>query len=176
MRAKTSASAGFTIIELLVVIIMIGVISAIAAPGWLSFVTRQRLNAARGEVLQIMTKAQTDAEQQSLTRTIGLVTTPGAPALTVSAPSSTSLEQKIGDGKSALKVEAFVNNVQATSIAFNHKGQVVPNSDPTVAVVPFVIKVSAVDGGVPPRCVVVTTLLGSMVMAEGDDCDASFDP
>ncbi|MCJ8279579.1 MAG: prepilin-type N-terminal cleavage/methylation domain-containing protein, partial [Rivularia sp. ALOHA_DT_140] len=38
--------SGFTLIEVLVVIAMVGILSAIAAPSWLGFVARQRLNKA----------------------------------------------------------------------------------------------------------------------------------
>ncbi|TVR15688.1 MAG: prepilin-type N-terminal cleavage/methylation domain-containing protein, partial [Phormidium sp. GEM2.Bin31] len=44
-RSPTHASSrqGFTTIEVLVVIVMIGILTAIAAPSWLSFVNNRRV-------------------------------------------------------------------------------------------------------------------------------------
>jgi prepilin-type N-terminal cleavage/methylation domain-containing protein len=58
-RAKT---LGFTIIEVLVVMIMVGILSAIAAPSWLGFVSNQRINTSQSKIFQAIKVAQSDAK------------------------------------------------------------------------------------------------------------------
>ena len=42
-----SSTSGFTLLELLIITIAMGALSAIAAPTWLSFTDSMRLNAAQ---------------------------------------------------------------------------------------------------------------------------------
>lgn len=60
-RKFQKSIAGFTLIELLVVIIMAGALAAIAAPSWLAFMNRQRVNAAQDQAFQALRKAQANA-------------------------------------------------------------------------------------------------------------------
>lgn len=41
---------GFTLIEVLVVAVMIGILSAIAAPGWISFTNNQRVRTSQSQI------------------------------------------------------------------------------------------------------------------------------
>lgn len=59
---STSNQRGFTLLEMLVVIVGVGVVAAIAAPGWMSFMERSRLNVGRDELYLGMREAQSKAQ------------------------------------------------------------------------------------------------------------------
>jgi len=60
-------TAGFTLLELVVVVFMIGILSAIAAPAWLHFTNIQRLNQARDQVYWAMQEANSNARRDKMT-------------------------------------------------------------------------------------------------------------
>jgi prepilin-type N-terminal cleavage/methylation domain-containing protein len=63
----SSATAGFTLIETIIVVSIIGILSAIAAPSWLGFINRQSLNTAQSKVYQAMQETKSNAMHQKVT-------------------------------------------------------------------------------------------------------------
>ncbi|MGB7086626.1 MAG: prepilin-type N-terminal cleavage/methylation domain-containing protein, partial [Phormidesmis sp.] len=72
----SSSIAGFTLIEMLVVVIIIGVLGSIAAPSWLSYLNRQRVTTVRDELKAVLKEAQTKAQQKSTSYSVVLGLTP----------------------------------------------------------------------------------------------------
>ncbi|WP_414527627.1 Tfp pilus assembly protein FimT/FimU [Nodularia chucula] len=58
---ENQQDAGFTMIEMIAVAIMIAVLAAISAPGWLGFINRQRVNKANGAILSALQQAHREA-------------------------------------------------------------------------------------------------------------------
>ena len=172
-------AAGFTLIEVLVVVIMVGVLGAITAPGWLSFLTRQRMNAVNSDLLSAMKDAQADAIQQKSTRRVTFSPIGVKPSVSTSYPATGSVlfSKELGSDADALQLAAFERNssnnwVVASSLTldFDHNGNVSSSS-------PYIIKVQPQDSSytIAPRCVIVTTLLGGLKAESGDVCD-TFSP
>ncbi|MEG3845283.1 prepilin-type N-terminal cleavage/methylation domain-containing protein [Microcoleus sp. herbarium14] len=57
----TAPAAGFTMIELLIIILIIGIFSAIAAPSWLMFINNHRLKVSLDRAYWAMELAQSNA-------------------------------------------------------------------------------------------------------------------
>lgn len=63
-RSPEIAEAGFTLLELLVVLVLIGVLASIAAPVWLSFIDSQRLGQAQDGAFRALRDAQAKGRQR----------------------------------------------------------------------------------------------------------------
>lgn len=71
---STQSKAGYSLIELLAVVVIIGVLAVIAAPSWIAFVNRQRLNKANDAVLAALQEAQRKAKKEKLSYSVSFKT------------------------------------------------------------------------------------------------------
>lgn len=81
--AISSEMAGFSLLEVLVVIIMVGILSAIAAPSWFSFTNRQRVNKANDIVVSAVQEAQRQAKKQKLGYSVSFITNNNIPEFAI---------------------------------------------------------------------------------------------
>jgi type II secretory pathway pseudopilin PulG len=177
--ARRKKDAGFTILELLVIVILLGTLAAIAAPGWLGFINRQRVRTVNDRVLQSLRTAQSEAKRSKRDIIITFNTSDDPPTATIKTeptqnPPLQALtfngggEIKRGQLKTPLSVASCPNGscTAAPSITFNYNGLVDPNNTNNPDL-PFVVTVSPAGGGTK-QCVIVDTILGSMRTAEGE--------
>ncbi|HYW21157.1 MAG TPA: type II secretion system protein [Nodularia sp. (in: cyanobacteria)] len=160
-------SNGFTLLETLSVVLMIGILSAIAAPSWLAFVQTQRLNSSQSQVYSAMRQAQRQAQKEKLTwqasfREQNSIVQWAVHADTVN-PSNANwndLNANIClDPASTLQLSNGVRRIQ-----FDYRGNV---RQPPLGK----ITLSSKCVGTVKRCVIVSTILGAMRTAKDIDCN-----
>src|SRR5919199_6433626 len=61
--ASRKGDGGFTLLEVLIIVILVGIFAAIAAPSWLAFINRQRVRTVNDRVLQTLRLAQSEAKR-----------------------------------------------------------------------------------------------------------------
>ena len=175
--ASTKGDKGYTIIELLIIVLILGIFASIAAPGWVGFINRQRVRTVNDRVFQTLRTAQSEAKRTKSDRVVTF-NTPATdlPTATINtAPAQNPPLQtvtfdaggEIKKGQVKLSVASCPPNsactAAATPLTFNYNGVVDPNSPP----LPFIVTVSTVNGG-GKQCAIVETLIGGMRTAEGE--------
>jgi prepilin-type N-terminal cleavage/methylation domain-containing protein len=163
-RIKPDVLPGFTLLETLVVVIIIGVLAAIASPAWSSLLNKQRLNAAKNEAFQAIRTAQHHAKlnhvdwQVSFREVNGLVQWVTHPA---NAAPSDSLWHTL-DPNVRINPETTFYFDQTNKIyrmRFTHLGR-------TSGQLGRITFSGKTDSKIK-RCVIVSTLLGAM--REGEE-------
>ncbi|NJL86571.1 MAG: type II secretion system protein [Leptolyngbyaceae cyanobacterium SM1_1_3] len=135
----TETTSGFTLIEVLLVVLMVGILMGIAAPGWLAFADRQRMNVVRSDLLEALRQAQADARQNRADRKVEILVNSPQPAVQIgSAPSTTLGSGNIRPDYVRLSAEYSTGSAweAASTVTFDYEGL------PEASSVPFVIKVS----------------------------------
>ncbi len=190
LRSHPQREAGFTLIELIVVVIMIAVLSAIAAPGWLAFTNRQRANTLNEAVFSALQDAQNQAKNKKLSYSVSLITDDGVPKIAVhqgsTAPTDTdaapwkSVAQELDIRPGQIWIGTNTNrnvasdNLTAvstsalTTITFDYTGSLPTTPPPDLGdqdqglIIAVGIKQGSAQTPATGRCVKVSTLLGSI--------------
>jgi prepilin-type N-terminal cleavage/methylation domain-containing protein len=184
---------GFTIIELLVIMVIVGILAAIVAPGWLGFLNRQRLSAAQTQTTTVIREAQSRAKQQkkgwevciqddAATNRVRWYVRPTPTAQGVSCASNPGPWQNLaGADSDKIAIDTGMSTGAVNGfyrIGFRESGWVEPPpagaaAAPTDDIVKIVyaprINRQAQTGG-SRRCVAVATLLGALRTANDDEC------
>ncbi|MEG5067347.1 GspH/FimT family pseudopilin [Microcoleus sp. B3-A4] len=167
--ASRKGDQGFTLLELLVIGLIVGILSSIAAPSWEAFINRQRVRTVNDRVFQSLRLAQSEAKRTKRDVTV----TFSAPSVD---PPTVTFNPPLGTGGSTQTLNAggeikpgtialTVNTPAApttppNSIVFDYQGNL------TTGITPFYVTVAPSRGGTK-QCVIVDTLLGGMRTDEG---------
>jgi prepilin-type N-terminal cleavage/methylation domain-containing protein len=153
----TQAQKGFTLLELLVVIVMVGVVAAIAVPSWLSFWEKTQMTVARDQLYLGMREAQIKAQSQRTGYQFSVREQQGSIAWLVHSTTTTvpiAAQWTTVDSQS-LKIdgETTLNSTSGTYYArFDEQG------NPTQL---GRLTLSAKRFSKNKRCVIISTLIGA---------------
>ncbi|MEH2241418.1 prepilin-type N-terminal cleavage/methylation domain-containing protein [Nostoc sp.] len=207
-RFNPQQDAGFTLIEVLVVLLMIGILSAIAAPGWLGFVNRQRVNKANDAVLATLQEAQSEAKRNKLSYSVSFQKNSTTQNVEVAIYNTTAgistwkpLGADVGVSSDKFLLGANLSSENAANSTTNSPVSYPPSSTPTKITFDYMGALPTLPtpnfgtvaaGTEPPglkivvavpssanstlassvkRCVIVKTLLGSMITAKDNQCN-----
>jgi len=189
--------AGYTLIEVLVVVVMVGILSAIAAPGWIGFVNRQRVNKANDAVFSALQDAQQQAKKTKLSYSVSFKNDANVAQIAVHSFSSSGDDptkynwQPLGKDLGIKSGQILLgtnftdgstlsyssNTIQ--SITFDYMGSL-PNANSGIPTPPLtatglkIVVTTPKVGTTTPigvkRCVIVRTILGGMQTGKDAQC------
>jgi prepilin-type N-terminal cleavage/methylation domain-containing protein len=170
-----SNTSGFTLLELLVVVVMIGILAALGIPSWIFLINNSKVSNAQSEVFQAMRDAQSKAKLRKTTwesRFQNAQNANGESVIQWSVNSASGSPTWRTISSPGVQIDPALTNLDESggswSVKFNDKGQV---EDSTLDENGKKITVVMGNGGGRKKCVFVKTILGALKTAEADKCN-----
>ncbi len=159
---RSQSSSGYTLLEWIVVMLIVGILAAILAPSWVALLHRARLSAAHNQVYQAMQEARENARRQKVTwqvsfRLLGDKTQwaihPKANPPSAAQWQTLDSRIELDDKETTLRKARNIYRAE-----FNHRG----HTNGQLGRVTLAVK----NTTTLKRCVIVSTLLGHLRQGE----------
>jgi len=173
---------GFTLVEMIVVIVIVGILAAIAAPTWQGMLARQRVNSAQGQALNALREAQTNAKREKRmwqacfqddgTRVSYFVTA----VKNCSTIPNNAWNSLLPENSNVVAIDsANTKGGNMYNVTFQYKGLLDDTNPPQTGKITFGIRDKQGIVGVTKgskRCITVQTLLGAMSLGSDQECES----
>ena len=155
-------SQGFTLLETMMTIIVIGILSAIAAPSFLGMLNRNRVNSALNDIQGALQQAQREAMRKSISCKVNLDSN------TVTSDSSNSSNCLVTGNRTLPDGVVMVTNISGTppQINFSYRGTITLPDAGTIVL-------SSKDNPNLKKCLVISSPLGIIRTGNYNDSTTS---
>ncbi len=155
------SDCGFTLLEVITTVLIVGILSAIAVPSWFSFIQARRLNVAQDQVYRSIREAQSQAKKEKLPWQASFREVDSVLQWAVHPTSVPLVNAKWSNFNSHIQLDSETTGESpdgSWQAKFDYRGNVTP---------PFKrITLSSQEGGKLKRCIFVSTLLGALRTAK----------
>lgn len=152
-----SDNSGYTLLEILAVLFIIGILSAIATPSWVSFLNTQRLNTAQNEIHRAIQAAKSNAKRDKITWQASFRQQNNVAQWLIHPQSTTVPTTNWNPLDPAIKIDepetTFIKSNGIWRVRFNYKGNLNGQLGR--------LTVTSKQGGKAKRCVITSTLIGA---------------
>lgn len=166
---------GFTLLETLLVIIMVGVLSSIAAVSWLALIDRQRLTMTQDRALQVMREAQANAKRTQRVWEACIRETGDRVQASVHARPWGSSQTCATDRWETIAPSPAIDLDTDNSTLYNKNGvyriQFQPRGTVNGRLGRIVFTIGNRGDEAPKRCIFVSTLLGALNRRADEKCE-----
>ncbi|EDX86705.1 general secretion pathway protein H [Synechococcus sp. PCC 7335] len=150
------STAGFTLIEVFVVVAIVGILSTIAAPSWFSFLEGNRLTTSRDQIHSAIRQAQIIAQSRGLTWQFSIRERNDFVEWAVHQPVAIDEAQWEVSDSASVQIDdetSFASSGDVRYVRFDEDGNVERLGR---------ITLSSEQAPTIKRCVIVSTLIGAM--------------
>ncbi|MBW4488213.1 MAG: prepilin-type N-terminal cleavage/methylation domain-containing protein [Trichocoleus desertorum ATA4-8-CV12] len=155
-------NSGFTLLEVLVVVLVIGSLSAIAAPSYLAFLNIQSLNSAQNAVYRSLQEAKSNSIRQKLTWQVSFREQNGMSQWVIHPQNTNPLLLNWHNLSPTVQIDdaetTFTQSGGIWRVQFNYKGNVNGQLGR--------VTLASRQGGKAKRCVLTSTLIGAIRTAK----------
>ncbi len=118
-------SAGFTLLELMITVVVIGILATFALPSFREFIERSNVRSSAESVLNALQLARAEAVRRNEQITFTLGSGTGATSWQVADSAGTVIQQSRSSGEGSAGVTVALTPAAATTLVFNGFGRVV---------------------------------------------------